>query len=159
MAYLVNRLNVWSVYQLLHLLFIQELCCVWTLKLFQLLILLLFILVHPKYARLILFYNIHFVISAVLCRHLSSFLYAHATLHPALLGIEIRSHVLAAVREFVFKTSLEAFVEMIVGRFLRKEALSLALINDLTYQYAIHANASTSTKVHDAWIGVAFLKE
>ena len=114
---------------------------------------------HPKDPRLILFNYVHFVISAVLRRYLSRLLNTHSTLDTALLRIEIRSHVLTSIGKFISKTSFEAFIQMIIWRVPRKGTLTFTLIHDFTDEYTIYSNTSSTTKVHDTRICVAFLEE
>ena len=114
---------------------------------------------HPQYTRFILFYDIHFVVGAVFGWDLPGLLNTHTTLHAPLLGVEIRAHVLAAVCEFIFKTSFQAFIKMIVGWILRKKSLTIPLIHYLTHQYPINSDTSSSSEVHYTRIRIAFLKE
>lgn len=110
LAYLVYRLDIRPVYQLLHLLGVQEFRRVRALELLQLLVLLLFVLVHPEHAGVPVFHNVHLVVSAVLGWHRSSLLDAHATLHATLLSIEVVAHVLTAIGEFILETGFQTFV-------------------------------------------------
>ena len=114
---------------------------------------------HPQYTRFILFHNIHFVVGAVFGGDLPGLLYAHAALHATLLGVEVGAHVLAPVCEFIFETSFQAFIQMVVWWILRKEPLAIPLIQYLTNQYPINSNASAASEVHYTRIGITFLEK
>ena len=64
---------------------------------------------HPDYSRLVSFYNVHFVVRAVLSGQVLRLPDIHATV---LLSnkIVIIHHILTALRELVFETCFQALV-------------------------------------------------
>ena len=105
LAYLINWLNIWSVNKLRYL---KSIKFKWILKLFQLLLLLLFIFMHPKDTASTLRFYVHFVISAKLCHSIwLSFVY---NWYPTLLTISWNVHICTSHCKLIFKTSPQTFI-------------------------------------------------
>lgn len=99
------------------------------MKLFQLLLLLLLVFVHPKNPRSCLLDYVHLVISAII-RLLSSRL--NALTHSALLSIGGDVYVLASFCEFVLETGVQAFVEVVVFGISAPGRALLSLVQHFT---------------------------
>ena len=104
LTYLGNRLNIRPIHQLKNLLRIKKFSCKWTFELFELLLLLLFIFMHPYNSLSICFDNIHFIISTIFYRQISWFFYRIWAISTISLFQRIICHYLTSFGEFVFET-------------------------------------------------------
>ena len=108
LAYLIYGLDIWPVHQLLYLKWIEF---EWIAELLELLLLLLFVLVHPKYPARALGFDVHLVVCAVFGHtSLSIFAWWNSTL----LAICGYIHILTSFSKLIFETSHEALVQMII---------------------------------------------
>lgn len=103
--------------------------------------------------------DVHFVVGAIFDGYFASLLDIDATVDSALLRVEIRSHILTSIREFVFEACFEAFVQVVVWRILREVTEPLSLVKYLTHQDTIHTDCFPLSKVHHARVRITFLEE
>ena len=66
---------------------------------------------------------------------------------------------MATFCELIFETCFEALVQMVVWRIFLKGRELIALVKDLADENTVDTDASLSTEIHYARIGIAFFEK
>ena len=123
----------------------------------HLLLLLLFIFVHPYDSWGTLFYYIHFIVGAIFRTSIapSDMVWCQSTL----LTICWYVLILATLGKFVHEACIQTFVQVIVLGITAEKREVFTLVKDLANKNSVHSYATLSSEIHYTRVSIALLVE